>query len=119
LPDTKATWLFDPQHNEAKSEYALTLIEHGKPVTAIMDRSFVDAKGIRWIIDYKTSTHEGGGWMPFWIASRNAIAGSWSAMPRCCASSIPGQSGWGCISRCLVGGGSGRRPDLCRMQALG
>ena len=26
-----------------------------------MDRSFVDAKGIRWIIDYKTSTHEGGG----------------------------------------------------------
>ena len=51
----------DTKHREAESEYALTLIEHGKPVTAIMDRSFVDAKGIRWIIDYKTSTHEGGG----------------------------------------------------------
>ena len=61
LSDAKGAWLFDPQHREAKSEYALTLIEHGKPVTSIMDRSFVDAKGIRWIIDYKTSTHEGGG----------------------------------------------------------
>jgi len=61
LSDAKGAWLFDPQHREAKSEYALTLFEHGKPVTAIMDRSFVDTNGIRWIIDYKTSTHEGGG----------------------------------------------------------
>jgi hypothetical protein len=61
LSDAKGAWLFDAQHSEAKSEYALTLIEHGKPVTSIMDRSFVDASGIRWIIDYKTSTHEGGG----------------------------------------------------------
>ena len=61
LSDATGAWLFDSQHSEAKSEYALTLIEHGKPVTAIMDRSFVDANGIRWIIDYKTSTHEGGG----------------------------------------------------------
>ncbi len=61
LSDTKGAWLFDPQHSEAKSEYALTLLERGKPVTSIMDRSFVDASGIRWIIDYKTSTHEGGG----------------------------------------------------------
>ena len=61
LSDAKGAWLFDPQHSEAKSEYALTLIEHGKPVTSIMDRSFVDVSGIRWIIDYKTSTHEGGG----------------------------------------------------------
>ncbi len=61
LSDAKGAWLFDPQHTEAKSEYALTFIEHGKPVTSIMDRSFVDANGIRWIIDYKTSTHEGGG----------------------------------------------------------
>ena len=61
LSDAKGAWLFNPQHSEAKSEYALTLIEHGKPVTSIMDRSFVDASGTRWIIDYKTSAHEGGG----------------------------------------------------------
>jgi ATP-dependent exoDNAse (exonuclease V) beta subunit len=26
----------------------------------VIDRSFIDAGGTRWIIDYKTSTHEGG-----------------------------------------------------------
>ncbi len=26
----------------------------------VVDRSFVDADGIRWIIDYKTGTHAGG-----------------------------------------------------------
>ncbi len=61
LQDAKGAWLFDPRHREAKSEYALTLIEHGTPVTAIMDRSFVDGDGVRWIVDYKTSSHEGGG----------------------------------------------------------
>jgi ATP-dependent exoDNAse (exonuclease V) beta subunit len=27
----------------------------------VIDRTFVDAEGIRWIIDYKSSAHEGGG----------------------------------------------------------
>ncbi|HSD97300.1 MAG TPA: hypothetical protein VLB06_09170, partial [Sulfuricaulis sp.] len=27
---------------------------------AILDRTFVDDKGVRWIIDYKASSHEGG-----------------------------------------------------------
>jgi len=26
----------------------------------VLDRSFVDANGTRWIIDYKTASHEGG-----------------------------------------------------------
>jgi ATP-dependent exoDNAse (exonuclease V) beta subunit len=26
----------------------------------VIDRTFVDEQGVRWIIDYKTSTHEGG-----------------------------------------------------------
>ena len=29
-------------------------------VSIVIDRTFVDA-GIRWIVDYKTSTHEGAG----------------------------------------------------------
>ena len=60
LSDAKGAWLFDPQHREAKSEYALTLIEHGKPVTSVIDRTFIDKGGVRWIIDYKTGTHGGG-----------------------------------------------------------
>jgi len=27
----------------------------------IFDRSFIDENGVRWIIDYKTSQHSGGG----------------------------------------------------------
>jgi hypothetical protein len=26
----------------------------------VLDRTFVDAEGVRWIVDYKTGTHEGG-----------------------------------------------------------
>ena len=26
----------------------------------VIDRSFIDASGTRWVIDYKTSRHEGG-----------------------------------------------------------
>jgi len=59
--DPRGAWLFDAGHQDARSEYALTLPERGRVVTAVIDRTFVDAKGVRWIIDYKTSTHEGGG----------------------------------------------------------
>jgi hypothetical protein len=30
-------------------------------VSVVIDRTFVDASGTRWIVDYKTSTHEGAG----------------------------------------------------------
>jgi hypothetical protein len=29
-------------------------------VRAIVDRTFVDDAGIRWVVDFKTSEHEGG-----------------------------------------------------------
>lgn len=32
----------------------------GQIVNAIIDRTFVDADGIRWVVDFKTSPHEGG-----------------------------------------------------------
>ena len=30
-------------------------------VRAVFDRSFIDEHGVRWVIDYKTSQHVGGG----------------------------------------------------------
>jgi ATP-dependent exoDNAse (exonuclease V) beta subunit len=27
----------------------------------VIDRTFIDASGVRWIVDYKTSRHEGAG----------------------------------------------------------
>ena len=62
--DEHARWVFDPSHSEIHNEWDLTLVTQdagGQPITrrVVIDRSFVD-QGRRWIIDYKTSTHEGG-----------------------------------------------------------
>ena len=53
--DKRAAWILDQTHLEAHSEYPLTgKVENGyKPY--ILDRTFIDEKGQRWIIDYKTS----------------------------------------------------------------
>ncbi len=42
-------------HQEAASELALNGMVAGHSVRAIIDRTFVDPVGIRWIVDYKTS----------------------------------------------------------------
>ena len=41
-------------------EWALTGIAEGQLVRGVVDRSFIDSSGTRWIVDYKTSSHEGG-----------------------------------------------------------
>jgi hypothetical protein len=33
----------------------------GEVTRVVFDRSFVDDQGVRWVIDYKTSQHIGGG----------------------------------------------------------
>ncbi len=52
--------LLDPRHAESASELALTAWHGGEVVSLRIDRSFVDDTGTRWIVDWKTSTHEGG-----------------------------------------------------------
>ena len=32
----------------------------GRIVNAVIDRTFVSAEGVRWVVDFKTSPHEGG-----------------------------------------------------------
>jgi ATP-dependent exoDNAse (exonuclease V) beta subunit len=60
LTDARGRWLFDPAHRDAHSELELTGVRGGQIVNAIIDRTFVDAGGIRWVVDFKTSPHEGG-----------------------------------------------------------
>lgn len=50
--DTKAAWILK-QHQEAKSEYALTTVIDNQINHIIIDRTFIDENNIRWIIDYK------------------------------------------------------------------
>jgi ATP-dependent helicase/nuclease subunit A len=59
LDDPRGRWLFDPGHREAHSELALTGVRGGQIVNAVIDRIFV-ADGVRWVVDFKTSPHEGG-----------------------------------------------------------
>lgn len=57
--DERGRWILS-QHEDAQSEYPLTFFQDNRYIRNIIDRTFV-ADGIRWIIDYKTGTHKGGG----------------------------------------------------------
>jgi ATP-dependent exoDNAse (exonuclease V) beta subunit len=59
LQSEKGRWILSV-HDDAQTEWALSGMDNGELVSVSIDRSFVDADGTRWIIDYKTSTHEGG-----------------------------------------------------------
>ena len=59
LNDERGLWLLSNEHTAQENEYAISGIVDNKLVNAILDRTFIDTKGVRWIIDYKTSRHEG------------------------------------------------------------
>ena len=58
LEDERGRWTLE-LHDDAASELPLSLQEDGRTRSLILDRSFVH-EGERWIVDYKTSRHEGG-----------------------------------------------------------
>ncbi|MEO8040461.1 MAG: PD-(D/E)XK nuclease family protein, partial [Betaproteobacteria bacterium] len=58
LADERARWLLS-DHGEARSEWRLTGVLEGELVDIAIDRTFVDAAGVRWVVDYKTGAHEG------------------------------------------------------------
>jgi ATP-dependent exoDNAse (exonuclease V) beta subunit len=60
LADPRGQWLLSPDHAEARSELPLSVVVEGRVRRIVVDRCFVDAGGTRWIVDYKTGTHEGG-----------------------------------------------------------
>lgn len=55
LQDTRGRWILT-SHHAAKAEYALTSVDNDTSQLLIIDRTFIDDQGIRWIIDYKTTT---------------------------------------------------------------
>jgi ATP-dependent helicase/nuclease subunit A len=60
LRDPRGRWVLD-RHVDAASELAIAGLMDGKLSEVVIDRTFIDEEGIRWIIDYKTSVHEGAG----------------------------------------------------------
>jgi len=59
LSDTRGRWILDSNHAEATVEWPLSGVDHGNLVHVVLDRTFVDPDGVRWIVDYKTGSHEG------------------------------------------------------------
>ena len=57
--DEQGRWILSG-HEDDQREYALSTVVERKVRRFVLDRTFVD-DGVRWIIDYKTSTHEGSG----------------------------------------------------------
>jgi ATP-dependent helicase/nuclease subunit A len=59
LRDPRGRWLLGHEHREAHSEWRLTGLYAGRVVNIIVDRMLIEAQGERWLVDYKTSSHEG------------------------------------------------------------
>jgi hypothetical protein len=53
LADPMGCWLLADTHQAAKAEWALTAIFNGQPKQVVIDRTFIDQEGIRWLVDYK------------------------------------------------------------------
>ncbi|MCA3039964.1 MAG: UvrD-helicase domain-containing protein, partial [Rhodocyclaceae bacterium] len=58
LADERGRWTLTT-HHDARSEWRLTGLIDGALKNVALDRTFVDADGVRWIIDFKTGSHEG------------------------------------------------------------
>lgn len=60
LSDDRGKWILR-SHSNAVCEYSRCGVFDGQVVSARIDRTFVDDQGTRWVIDYKSSSHEGAG----------------------------------------------------------
>jgi len=79
LNDGRARWLLRPDHHEPADEYELN-VRVGQRVRRLrIDRTFVDDDGVRWVIDYKTSVHEGGDREAFLDREARRYAGQMAA----------------------------------------
>jgi ATP-dependent exoDNAse (exonuclease V) beta subunit len=59
--DPRGRWILKRWLREDLREHALSGYGRGEFSRVVFDRSFIDDAGIRWVIDYKTSQHQGGG----------------------------------------------------------
>ena len=60
LSDPDGQWLLQAHAGGHACELAMDTMADGVFRRLRIDRTFVDDAGVRWIVDYKTGTHEGG-----------------------------------------------------------
>jgi ATP-dependent helicase/nuclease subunit A len=73
LADERGRWILGP-HAEARSEYRMRARTPEGTRTFVMDRFFREAHGTRWVVDYKTSRHEGADLEAFLDQERSRYA---------------------------------------------
>jgi len=59
LDSDNGRWILSNRHVGPACELAVAGVIDGQFVNAIVDRTFIDETGIRWIIDYKSGYHAG------------------------------------------------------------
>ena len=60
LGSERGQWIFAVRHTDVRAELRLSAVVDDELVRVIIDRTFVDPEGYRWIIDFKTGEHGGG-----------------------------------------------------------
>jgi len=59
LDSAEGRWVLSGAHAGAACEQAISGVLDGELVNAVVDRTFIDGDGVRWIIDYKSGYHGG------------------------------------------------------------
>ena len=65
LSSARGRWILSGAHAQAACELPLSGQIDGEWVNVIIDRTFIDEDGTRWIIDYKSGYHAGGNFEAF------------------------------------------------------
>jgi ATP-dependent helicase/nuclease subunit A len=73
LNDNRGQWIL-AAHTDSKTEVRLTAVLNGEVNQLVIDRTFIDVDGVRWIIDYKTSFYDGDNLEKFLDAEHAAYA---------------------------------------------
>jgi ATP-dependent exoDNAse (exonuclease V) beta subunit len=60
ITEERGRWVLSSAHEDSRCEVPLTALVGGQLRHLVIDRTFVDENGVRWIIDYKTGVHLGG-----------------------------------------------------------
>ncbi|MDW7645763.1 MAG: UvrD-helicase domain-containing protein [Desulfuromonadales bacterium] len=73
LASKRGQWILD-NHEQSETEVPLSGVIEGRQVHAIIDRTFVDGRGVRWIIDYKVTEDPGMSPEPFMLREAQKYA---------------------------------------------
>jgi ATP-dependent helicase/nuclease subunit A len=70
LDSETGRWLLSHRHRDGACELPISGVLDGRLINAIVDRTFIDADGIRWIIDYKSGYRAGSDLEAFFAQER-------------------------------------------------